>query len=258
MELLKPLQKTIRVEKGICGEVGEWAVGAWKTETCKPEHDYRTIKQQRSIKLRYDTVQYSWIQQFWCAFQPTSPKHSSSAFLYSWRCDVHVSLRTPPSPSYICHLSFDKGQKDTRKMLRTSTVCPLSLGESSSWGWDRKSCREEGHDTLAFPKASSPVCSQVPHSQPAPTSDRGVREQEREFISPRPKLCIWVQWWPSLSYTHSPTLSASHWHAFHREGVAASLARGAGSVPWAHPTGCTPLLHSCQRAFWSSPKDSLC
>lgn len=37
-----------------------------------------------------------------------------------------------------------------REMLCTSTVCPQSVGGFSSWGWNRKTCCEEAHDTQRF------------------------------------------------------------------------------------------------------------
>lgn len=147
--LLKPLQKTFHVEKWICGKVGKQAVGACKTEWCKREHDYRGIEQQ-STKLNYSAVIYG------SSIMPSIPFLLDSRHQYTWLfciCGDVMSMchwgHHPVQATFVIsfYLSFDKGQKDMREMLCTSTVCPQSLGESSSWGWDRKTCPKEVHDT---------------------------------------------------------------------------------------------------------------
>lgn len=65
-----------------------------------------------------------------------------------------------------------------KEILCTSTDCPQSLGESRSWGWDRKTCREESHETQLFlrhPPLSA--LRSLPYTQsPGMTEEPGNRK----------------------------------------------------------------------------------
>lgn len=104
--------------------VGKQAVRACKAETGKIEHDYR-IEQQRSIKVSYSTVKYS------SSNVPSSPLLLDTRHQHTWlfciRGDVMFMCHWGHHPvqatfAIRSYLSFDKGQKDMREMLRTLTV----------------------------------------------------------------------------------------------------------------------------------------
>lgn len=172
--------------------VGKQAVGACKTETCKTERDYRTTEQQRSIRLNYSTVKYSSSNVL------SSPLLLDTHHQHTWLFCIlgdgmsmchwghHPVQATFAIRSY---LSFDKGQKDMREMLCTLTVCPQSLGESCSWGWDRK-LMTPGFSSGTFPS----LLSGASHTASPQVWQRSLGIGKGINLS-HAKAVYRVQWW---------------------------------------------------------------